>query len=235
VQGLLGRLAALMAILQDTIITQAAATWSGSFGSNVSASSSVFLLADAAAASGTISSSAPTFAGSSVSGSSQLWGKSQGSTNVVYSTGWLMPNVAGGSAAVALTVTGGGSYGSGATGLWGIEASGLGASPTVVTGTPGGGSSASWSSGATGSASRSGVAVGLAVGFGIVASQSGGGWTNMTQMTDQYGIAGYQLVSSGTVTYSGTLASSGDWAAGAAIVEATAAAASSLLTAVGIV
>jgi hypothetical protein len=211
----------MVAVVQAAIITQAGGTWSGSFGSSVTAGSSVVLLASAATSSGgVISSSAPTFAGSSVAGASSLWGFSEGATDRAYSGGWLMPNVAGGSAAVGLTVTNGDNFGSGATGTWGIEVSGLGASPAVVTPASAGGSSTAFSSGATGSATRAGIAVGSSVAFGITETLSGGGWTALTQMTSQFGTAGYQLLSSGTVTFAGTM-SAGNWAAGAAIILAT--------------
>lgn len=211
-----------VSVVQSQIITQAGGSWSGSFASPVTAGNSVILLADAATTSGgVISSSSPTFAGSAVTGATSLWGLSEGSTDRAYSGGWLLPNVAGGSAAVGLTVTNGDNFGSGATGLWALEVSGLGASPVVVTPASAGGSSTAFSSGATGSAARSAIAVGSSVAFGITETLSGGGWTALTQMTSQFGTAGYQLLSSGTVTFAGTM-SAGNWAAGAAIIETTA-------------
>ena len=208
-----------VSVVQAQIITQAGGSWSGSFASSVTAGNSVILLATGANSTTAMSSSAPTFAGSSVAGATQLWSQNEGASSVAYSTAWLLPNVAGGSAAVGLTLTNGSNFGSGATGLWALEVSGLGASPTVATPASAGGSSAAFSSGATGSASRAGIGVGCVVAFGQVVSQPTG-WTDLTQMGDAFGAAGYQLVSSGTVTFAGTL-TTGNWAVGAAIVLTT--------------
>ncbi|HUN38464.1 MAG TPA: hypothetical protein VMU95_41265 [Trebonia sp.] len=212
----------MVAVVQAAIINQSGSGYGGNFGSNVTAASSVILLATGANSTTTMSSSSPTFAGSTPSGSTQLWSQNEGTSNVPYSTGWLMPNVAGGSSAVGLTVTNASNFGSGATGSWGIEVSGLGASPTVITPNSAGGSSGSFSSGATGSTSQASIGVGCVVGFGqTVTPPTSGGWTNLTQMSSDFGCASYQLISSGSVTYAGTV-STGNWAAGAAIIESSA-------------
>src|ERR1700733_7658284 len=117
----------MVAILQAAIITQTGGSWAGSFGSSVSANSSVVLLPDVAASSGAVTVGSPTFAGSTPGNAATLWSFTQGSTNVVNTSGYLLPNVAGGSAAVGVTVTGGGNFGDDATGLWGIEVAALGA------------------------------------------------------------------------------------------------------------
>jgi hypothetical protein len=216
-----------VSVVQAALITQNPAdNYAGSFtASNVVAGNSVILLADAAASPGLMSSSAPKFAGSSVAGATQLWSAQMPSSgNDAYSTGWLLPNVAGGSKAVGLTMTNAGNFGSGATGLWAIEVAGLGASPTVIS--PAGSAfSASGSgtanSGTTGAATANGIAVAQIVYYGSSITPEGSPWTNLTAMSDNFGSAAYQLISSGsTADYTGT-AGSAPWAAGAAIIVPT--------------
>jgi hypothetical protein len=212
----------MVAVVQSQIITQAAATWSGTFTNPVTAGNTIILLADAAAASGTVSTSSPLYNGLAVTGATKLWDLVEGTSNLIGSAGWMLPNVSGSSSSVALTYTGGGSFGSGATGLWGIEVSGLGANPiAVLPAASAGTTGTALSSGATSNAPSSGIAVGQAAIFGIVLTSTGGGWTYLPQMSSDFGTAGYQLVSSGNVTFAGTGASAANGATGAAIILAS--------------
>jgi hypothetical protein len=228
-----------VAIVQSQIITQTPAdNYANSFTNNVVAGNSVILIADAAASSAAMSSSAPKFNGSSVTGAAQIFSISSGSSgNNVYSTAWLLPNVSGGAKSVGLTMTGAANFGTGATGLWGLEVSGLGASPTIIspTATAAATSGTSAASGTTGAATADGLAIGLIAFFGVSVTAEGSPWTHMAAMTDNFGVAAYDLISSGsTVAFTAT-ATSAAWAAGAAIIVPTATAVNSALMAAGFI
>ena len=145
---------------------------------------------------------------------------------------WADPNCAGGQTAVSVTL----SAASGSCNVWVMEWSGL-VTSTPVDKTAGQAQSAvtSWSSTATATTTQaSEVAVGAVgtfngTGVGTITGPSSP-WTNLAQVTSASThvglLAGYNILSStGTVTYSGTFASSSDGATAVATFKAAAAAA----------
>ena len=170
--------------------------YSGSFGGNVTAGDSVFLLVASFNTSNvTISSSAPTFGGSPVTGSALLVSQQSpyaaGQTN--YVAVWMMPNVAGGAASFAVTVTNG--LSSGNTGIWALDVAGLGAYPTLDQSNTGNGSTGT-ATVTSGSITQAPELV-MAVAKQAATTLTGPGvWTDQTLGT---AISGYQIpVSSGS-------------------------------------
>jgi hypothetical protein len=213
-------------IVNSGIVTQAGGSWAGTIPA-ATIGNSLILLADAATDPGSVASSAPLYNSLPVTGATKLWDISQGATGTVGCAGWLLPNIPTSSTALQLTYTGGQNFGAGATGLWYYEVNGLGASPTVITPVADvGGTASPIASGSTGPATGPGIAVGCMVAFGQVVTMSGGGgWSALAQMSDDFGVAAAQLLSSGSVNLQGTFTPAANWAAGAAIILATAGAA----------
>jgi hypothetical protein len=215
-----------MAIRQKKLLTQGSGSWSGSFDENVLAGNAVVLLADAASSSGTINSTGATFHGSAVTNTKQLFSvlTPGGGSSPVYVTGWVMPNVPGGAEDVAVSMTGGGSFGAGVTGVWGLEIDDLGINPTVISPTDGAGShhgtSTALDSTVSAPATAAGYAFSAQVAFASAVTPEGSPWTAVdVQMTDHYGSAAYRTVNEGdTVEYTGTAAASVNWVSAVAIV-----------------
>ena len=217
-----------ISIVQSKVLSSSA--WSGSFTGNVTAGNTVFLFAYQyqTASGSSMSSSAPLFNGSSVSGAVEfVTGQSGTGGNDVYGAIWMLPNLAGGAASCALTNTGG--IVDTNVGLIGIEAAGLGTAPVLDTASPNpkttGGTTVSPSSGASGNiVSSPDLILGLAVEFGVGLTLPGGAWSGL-QTTSGFTAAGWQIAtSSGSAyTYSGT-GTGANWFAGVAAVAVTPAA-----------
>jgi hypothetical protein len=198
---------------------------SGSFTGNVTPGNSVVLVAQSFNASNKVlSSSSPKFAGSAVTGAIHAFdvqsAYSGGDTR--FAAVWLLPDLAGGSAAVAVTVTNG-TFGAN-IGLTAYEVAGLGATPFL--------DKTSTATNTTGSAVASGSTAALAgaPAFIVGCSQSSAtidgplpsGWTNTTVGTAYFEAVGYQTAASpgGTYDYSAAYNGNGVWIAGAAAFSA---------------
>jgi hypothetical protein len=172
----------------------------------------------------TISANAPTLGGSAVTGAVLLTSKQSpfASSATVWAGLFLLPDVQ--VASEALTFTG--NNNDGESFLAAIEYSGLGASPTNST-TPASasGNSASVSSGASGAlAAVPAVVAGLSDSTGSpFTSVPGAPWTSY-ELNTGGGALGYQIITSGTSTYTWapSAALSDPWAAMVCAVEATA-------------
>jgi hypothetical protein len=199
-------------------------SWSGSFGSNVSAGNTVFLFAYSYGPA-TASSSSPTFGGSAASGASKvLDGIGPNANSSVYAAIWMLPNLAGGAASIGLTSINGTVDVN--VGMAAIEVSGLGASPSLDSGaTPNpavAGSTATGgtlvSSGSTGNiTSAPELIVGAAVAFGANPGTPGSPWTEV--QPSGFCTAIWQVVTSSGGNYAFTgLTVNPAWIAGAAAV-----------------
>jgi hypothetical protein len=162
---------AVSVVQTSTFTATAGSTWSGTFGANVTAGNSLVLAVDGyTGTTFTGTTSNPKFAGTSVTGASQLFPDigtaSDGGTI------WLLPNVAGGATGYSIDVSG---YGSNTnTGIMAYEVAGLGPSPVVdqlVTST----TSASVTTGAITSAPE--FVMTLLVQDATYSSGPGAGWT----------------------------------------------------------
>jgi hypothetical protein len=205
------------------------ATWSGSFGSNVAAGNTVFLYAFQYSNAGTaMGSSNPLFGGSAVGAASKvLEGQAAGSATV-YGTIWMLPNLAGGAASVALTNSGGTIDSN--VGLTAIEVSGLGATPAIDTANApnpvvatGSGASTP-SSGASGAMSQNPeLILGLLIEYGTVVTAPGAPWVAPTGGQAGAGgtVADWQIATSSGSTYTfGTSTSGQKWVAAVAGIYA---------------
>lgn len=188
---------------------------SGSFTNPVTAGNTVFL-----AMSGydttdpfTITTSNPTVGGSAVTGSSQLIQEESGWDGSVqgYAAIWMLPNCAGGSAAVSLTYNG---NLNGNVGLYAVEVAGLGPYPVLDQTAGNSGTSGATSSGATGQTIWSGEFV-----LAISNHDDGNppdvpaGYTGAIQGSGTT-VYGYQIASAAGSTYTWAPDSGGDgWAA----------------------
>jgi hypothetical protein len=216
-----------MAIRQKKLLTQLSGVWAGSFTETVLEGNAVVVLADGASSSGSISSSEATYHGSAVDNSKQLFSISPGGSSSVFVTGWVMPNVPGGFADVAVSMSGAGSFGDGITGVWGLEIDDLGDDPTVIVPTDGSGShygtGTSLNSTSSVAATADGYAFAMQVAFGATIVPEGSPWTAVdVLMSDQFGSASYMEISEGdTVAYSATAESSANWVSAVAIVLPT--------------
>jgi hypothetical protein len=213
-----------ISVVQSTTVASA---FSGNFAANVTAGNTVFIAVVTFNTSNvTISSSAPTFAGSSVPGALQLFtiqATFNAGAGTVYCSVWMLPAVAGGSKAVGVTVTNG-TTGTN-VGLLIYEVAGLGATPALDKSSTGqAASTTAVSSGSSGNITQ-------APEFVIGAAAIWNGMPPPTSPWTSQGIgaspdsacAGYQIpTSSGSAyTYSGTQATGGDpWSAGVATVYA---------------
>lgn len=204
-----------------------AGAYSGSFGSNVSAGDTIFLVATGYTTSAvSISTSSPMFNGSTPAGSTKLIEAQSPGINSVYSAIWMLPNVAGGASSVSLTITNSQGQGSNAVGLVAYDVAGLGHNPTLDTSNTATGTTNHPSSGASGAIGHvpEFILAGL-VGYGLVMSDVGAPWTEV-QFPDGYNLTGYQIVTSsgGSYTYSQTGSSAANWVGGIVTVYAGAAA-----------
>jgi hypothetical protein len=205
------------------------AAWSGNLNSAVTGGNTLFLVASGYTntAYQVISTSAPTLGGSPVTGAVKLQEvQSQSTGATVYHAVWMLPNCPGGSAAVALAMSG--SSAISAVGLAVYEVAGLGASPqldrqmknctnaTVGTGT-------AVDSLATTAVEYAGEFV-LAVGVSDQGSSSGPAspWVNSELSVNSW--TGYQLPASagGTFEWAQTASGAANWSAGVVCVASQA-------------
>jgi hypothetical protein len=180
----------------------------------------------------------PTISGITLGGSAGNFAAS----NTAYSNSnvnaaiWANPNCAGGDTSIVITLTGG-SGGSTSVQAYAMEFSGL-ATGSVLDKAPAGqnGSSASWTSGSTGTLSQaSEVAIGVIFTDNTgTLTTPGSPWTELTQLSASGGKlgVGYQVVSATTaLTYSGTVSSSSDYGCCVITLKAAAGTSVSLQTA----
>jgi hypothetical protein len=205
------------------------AAWSGSLTSNVTAGNTVFLFAYQYTNSGaSMSSSSPLFGGNAVSGATQPIPDFQASGAATVScTVWMLPNLGGGAASVALTNVGG--IVDTNVGLAAAEVSGLGATPALDTASPNPatatGSAGNPASGSTGAiVSSPDIILGIAVEYGTALTAPGGAWSAPTGGQAASGcLAGWQVVTSSGGTYAYSATGSGQrWDCGAVAVAVTA-------------
>lgn len=210
-----------ISVVQTATIADA---WSGSFAANVAAGNTVFLVVTAYSSSGaTMSSSSPTFNGSPVTGATQLVSINSGSGSSVYTSIWMLPNVSGGAKTVSVTVSGEDTPPfAGAVGLLAYEVAGLGASPALdKSHTSSATSGTAVTTGASGSITAvPEIVIGSVVIFGQTMPAVGSPWTS-TQFANQFSSAGYQIVTSGSssYTYASTAAASAAWCGGIVTVK----------------
>ena len=148
-----------------------------------------------------------TVSGITLGGSAGNFAKAVGSGNPhgLDAEIWCDPNCAGGDTSVVISFTGGNATDAFA---WAYEVSGLASSPVdkSSSGAPSG--EGDWSSGTTATTSQATeIWFGVAVGEDAASPSSPSGWTNtaLNGSGEEWGQAGYQIVSStGTATYSGT-------------------------------
>lgn len=193
--------------------------WSGTLSTAVTAGNSLVLISTRYGTSTTLSVTSPTYNGSSVTGATQLCAQQSpqpSPANTVYATIWLLPNLAGGHTAWAVTTDATVDNASGAVGTILYEVAGLGTSPTLaaaVAEQPGSGTTAT--SGATGSFSGAAIVFGCNVDYGNSMSLVGSPWTE-TQLASKFFSAGYQIVNASSQSYtygSTTWTGSAGWAA----------------------
>lgn len=205
-------------------------TWSGAFAGNVTPGNTIFLVPTAYTNTGsTISSSAPLYNSASVAGATKLIDvNSGGATNAVYTGIWMLPNVSGAHTSVGITLAGeNASPFAGSVGLTALEVAGLGTSPSLDKSNP--------SSATTGTAVTSGASGAITtvpelvlaalIIYGQVMNDVGAPWTE-SQYTNQYSLAGYQVVTSGSAsyTYNQAAAGSAPWCGAVVTVKGTPAA-----------
>jgi hypothetical protein len=210
-------------VLQSIAFTGA---WSGSFGSNVTSGSTVFLYGyQYSGTNAAMSSSNPGFNGSSVSGASELIsGQNTGGAGV-YAAIWMLPDLAGGAASVSLTPAGGTVDSN--VGMVAVEVAGLGASPALDSGAtpnPGtaSGNSPSISSGSTGNiTSAQEIIVGAGVQYAGALTLPGGAWSGLVIPSSDFSAAGWQVVSSsgGSYSYNPATSTTQYWFAGVAAIQ----------------
>lgn len=204
----------MVAVVQSATIANAT---SGSFGSNVGAGNTVFLVICCFNTTGnTISSSAPTFGGSPASGAVKLKESQSNSagTESAYTATWMLPNLAGGAASVGITVTNGTVNAN--TGLLLYEVSGLGTNPTLDQSNSGEATSGTaLSSGASGAITQAPEFVLGAWEANQGSTAPGAPWTSQFISGAGVGLTGYQIPGSSgsSYTFSGTGNASGLWAA----------------------
>jgi hypothetical protein len=201
------------------------------FTSNASVGNSVIVwIGDYNTSSSVISSSAPTYNGASVTGAIQLIAVQNTGTDVMYFSVWLLPNIQSAGTSVAISTTNANADGN--SHYYIAEVSGLGANPVKDTASPNpatasnNAGSTTPSSGATGNAvGSSGIVLGGMMQDGNNSGWTGpSGWTTIAGSPNSYAGASYQIFTSSgaNYTWSTTLATSGQWSAGAVILDVTA-------------
>lgn len=202
----------------------AAGGYSGSFTDDVPGGDSVVLIATGYNPDSTFSSSDPEYGGEAVTGATQLLEDTSqaGDTGTDAGTMWLLPDVAGGSAAVSLDAS---SYGTNSVcGLIGLDIAGLGAAPALDQSVITAGTSDAPSC-TTGDITQ---APEIVIGFlvqanGALESGPGEGWTGPVVIADAANCqAWYQIPVTDGAAYSMsfTLASSTPWVCGIATIYA---------------
>lgn len=194
-----------------------------SFTANVTAGNSVLLLASAYNSNGnTMGSSAPTYNGSTVSGAVKLIDQqSPFSGFAAYGAVWLLPALAGGAKGpFAVTFTGN----TGVSEYQALEGGGLGASPVAGPSSGGNGSSSAASSGAAGALTGSALVVGFGTANNSVFANPPATtpWTAFF-LDSGFDASGYQVASSGALTWAPAMTGSAQWAAMIAAAYPTAA------------
>lgn len=192
-------------------------SYSGSMASAAAAGDTLLYVVTAyTTAGGTISAGSPTYNGSSVTGAAQYEPVQAAGTDSVFTTFWVLPNVAGGGTSVGVTVSGETVPGDTKTvGLTVYDITGLGSSPTVDRSNSASGTGTSVTSGASGNIRQLPEFVcGSYVTFGQTIATVGAPWTEPAQLTDQFQSSGYQIITSGTssYTYAQTDGASSAWA-----------------------
>jgi hypothetical protein len=217
-----------ISVVQSKIIAD---TWSGSFGNNVTAGSSIILIATGYnSTQTTLTGTNPKYNGNAVANSVQLYsvqsstagGASPSSADTVWVSAWLLPNVAGGSSAVSITQTGSDNS-AGAVGLFALEVTGLGVTPIVDQVSTGNNlNGTATNSGTTGAITGAPeFVVGAAIAFTAVLSVPASPWFNIAM---SYGCSeiGWQptITSGGTYHYSTTYTSgTACWASGVVTIK----------------
>jgi hypothetical protein len=197
---------------------------SGSLNGNVTAGNSVimwqFLYNNAVA---NMSTSNPTFGGSAVTGAAKLFEVQAGTGNNIYVAAWLLPNLAGGAASLALTQSNG--LVDSNIGMVAAEFSGLGTAPAIDSGaspnpkTTPNNSGTNPASGATGAiTSAPQLVIGGAIEYAVALTPPGA-FTNFSPGSS-FCQCGYQIVTSSGATYNYATTSGGtqSWSAGVVTV-----------------
>ena len=192
-------------------------SYSGSLASAAAAGDTLLYVVTAYTTSGsTISSSAPLYNGASVTGATQLKAVQASGTDAVYTAIWMLPSISGSHTSVAITVSGDTVPGDTKTvGLTVYDVAGLGSSPALDKGNTASGTGTSVTSGASGNITQlPEFVLGSYVTFGQTIATAGAPWTEPAQLTDQFQSSGYQIITSGTAsyTYAQTDGASSAWA-----------------------
>jgi hypothetical protein len=203
-------------------------TWTGNFGSNVTTGSTLIYVTSAYNTTGaTISSSSPVYNSATPSGSTELATVWSGGTDSAYTAIWMLPNVTGGASSIGITMTNQSTPGDTHTvGLAAYEIAGLGTSPSLDKSSTSSGNSTAVTSGASGAITTTPeIVIGGLVIFGQVMALVTSPWTSI-QLSDQFQQSGYQIVTSGSssYTYAQTAGGSAEWVGAVVTVKGTAAA-----------
>lgn len=191
-------------------------TYTGDFGSNVTAANTILLAATTFSGSNvTFAASAPTFNGGSVTGAAKL-AEVQAAYNgsfTSYVTIWMLPVVAGGATSVGLTVANANTSGNSQIGLLGWEVAGLGPSPALDQSSTSSGASTSATSGTSGATTQAAEFIlGVLMGVDGLPNTPGqpAGYTNINIGGAGFASAGgYQIQSSSGSTYTYATANGG--------------------------
>jgi hypothetical protein len=198
------------------------------FASNAAIGNSVICwIGDYNTTNSVISSSAPTYNGAPVAGAVQLISVQQVGVNRMYFSVWVLPNIQSAGTSVAVSTANGNADGN--SHYYIAEVSGLGAAPVKDAASPNpatasSNGSANPSSGATGNAAASsGIVLG---GMMNDVSNTGwpgpAGWTTIAGTPNSYAGASYLIFTSSGASYTwSTTLGSGQWSAGAVILDVT--------------
>jgi hypothetical protein len=216
-----------ISVVQNKVFNAAS---SGSLNSNVAAGNTVYLWMYMHGTAATMSTSNPTYNGSSVSGATQLISQQSPTSSSVYQTIWQLPNLAGGAANFSVTTSGGTVDSFVGMGL--IEVSGLGTAPVLDSTSPnpalGSGSTGAVTAGPTGNiVSSPDLILASAVSFGQGLTTPGGAW--LTNGPAGATLMGWQVATSsgGNYTFSPTSGATVDWNAAVIAIQVTPAAVTS--------
>ena len=194
----------MISVLQAQVI--AANGTSGSFASNVTPGSTIFLILTGYSSTTQGPSSSPVFNGSTPAGTVHLCDLSEILGSDVELLGaWMLPDVAGGAASVGVTAAGWST--SANTGLFGIEVAGLGAAPYVDKSSTneGNGASTAITSNATGAiAAAPEFVIGFAGSYGQTQTAPSSPWTDLgipSGAGNAHSQVIYQVVTSSGGTY----------------------------------
>jgi hypothetical protein len=200
------------------------AAWSGTMGSPVTSGNTLFLVPQGYENSGgTMSTSAPLLGGNPVTGAVKLLDTEGSDFIKTYAGIWMLPNCPGGSAAVAITMSGSNAISN--VGLFYYEVAGLGSAPVLdqsSSGNSGSGSGTAVSSGTTGAITSAPEFILGAGGNDQGAGSGAAGFTSLNMSGLGNAWAGYQIASSsgGTFSWSQTAAAAARWAAAVVAISA---------------